>query len=489
MEASKSILGRMVGSTNADLDSNARLDLGAELRIERVLAERPGAITYLAHEIVRKRPVVVRVRDRKPLEAAGLLDTLEASLAEVAALRHQSIVPIYDFGLGEHTVWWTSQFVHGQSLEDLIRSEGRLPLDRTIRLAGRVADALLHAHDRGVAHGDVSPSQLLLRTSDWVVVKDFVRPENWLPTVARVETAKRSPDGDQRALSLTIYRCLIGDVDRPSAGLLAELASAASLSVRRPDLSPPVVQALVRGADPDSSHQHGSVVDLVAALSAPATPVGPPRPAAAPAVVVPDDGTAPIEQTLRVERQRRWLTGVAIAAVLLLGLGVVRWLVSARDRSETTQIAARDVPSLPNRKAPAAAVTPAPPTAATQLDTVAALSRIDTAPAAPESDSTTPPPPAPEPIVRAVSPPRPERPAPAARVAAGSARLSVSSIPGGTLYVDNRLIGATPKRLPVAPGRHVIRIIRPGYRRYLSMIELGPGEERRLTGLVLERAR
>jgi hypothetical protein len=94
-------------------------------------------------------------------------------------------------------------------------------------------------------------------------------------------------------------------------------------------------------------------------------------------------------------------------------------------------------------------------------------------------------------VIEAVPPVRGERTverAPASVV--GGARLSVSSVPRGTLYVDNRLIGPTPRsRLQLPTGRHVIRIVRPGYRTYLSMIELGPGEERRLTNLVLERRR
>jgi hypothetical protein len=69
MEDYKNVVTGVVGSANADLDTHARLELESELRIDRLLAERPGALTYLAHETDRKRPVVLRVRDRKTLEA------------------------------------------------------------------------------------------------------------------------------------------------------------------------------------------------------------------------------------------------------------------------------------------------------------------------------------------------------------------------------------------------------------------------------------
>jgi serine/threonine-protein kinase len=491
MEETRNVLSRAVGSGNAELDSLARLDLESELRIDRVLAERPGALTYLAQEIQRKRTVVLRVREKKPLEEAGLLDQLETTLAEVAALQHQNIVPIYGFGVAEHTVWWTTQFIHAPSLADVLRSDGRLSLERTIRIAGRVADALRLAHDRGVAHGDVSACNLLIRNADWVVLRDFVRPEAWLPTVARTETGRRSPDGDQRALAITIYRCLTGDADRPAAGLITDLASASALSARLPELAPSAVMALVRAADQDSSRQFSSMVDLVAALHPPPAPTATPKPGGLhPAVLMADDEPV-LELPKDPERLRLWIKGAIAVAVVLLGLGFTRWVASGRGRGVPAHLASRDTTAPPAAgPKPLAQALPAPlPTP----PPVVAPTRVDPTPAPPPEPVTVSPrvdpPPvaiAQDPVVEAVPPPRAERAV--RRAPTGSARLSVSSVPGGSLYIDNRLIGSTPRsRLPVTAGRHVIRITRPGYRRYLSMIEVSPGEERRLTNLVLQR--
>jgi hypothetical protein len=63
----------------------------------------------------------------------------------------------------------------------------------------------------------------------------------------------------------------------------------------------------------------------------------------------------------------------------------------------------------------------------------------------------------------------------------------VRAVPGGTLYIDDRLIGpAIEIAVPVAAGRHVVKVTKPGYRRYLSLVDVAPGEERRLTDVVLE---
>jgi serine/threonine-protein kinase len=491
MDDSKTVLSRAVGNANAELDSMTRLELEPAVTIERVLAERPGALTYLAHETGAKRQVVLRVREKGPLEEAGLLEVLQTTLAEVAALKHPSIVPVYGFGVTEHTVWWTSQFVHAPSLADVLRSDGRLSLDRTIRLAARVADALRLAHDRGLAHGEVSACNLLLRNPDWVVLKDFVRPEAWLPTIARIEAAKRSPDGDQRALAITIYRCLTGDADRPAAGLLADLASAASLGARLPELSPSAVMALVRAADHEPSRQFTSGIELVAALQAPPAPANAVRAGGLhPPIPVPEEEPEPVVLN-DPDRRRVWLTVTVAVALLVLGLGFVRWVASSGG-GVPARLASRDVatPAPPGPKPLARAPTPPPVAAPRPVDTTPPFSTtprpapvpVDTTPAV----AVEPPP---DPVVEAVPSPRVDR---AARrgpaLPPGSARLSVSSVPGGSLYIDNRLIGSTPRsRVPLTPGRHVILITRPGYRRYLSMIEVSPGEERRLSNLVLRR--
>jgi serine/threonine-protein kinase len=494
MEDAKTVLIRTVGNANAELDSMARLDLEPEVTIERALAERPGALTYLARENGAKRQVVLRVRERKPLEEAGLLGSLQSSLADVAALTHPSIVPIYGFGVTEHTVWWTTQFVHAPSLADVLRSDGRLSLERTIRLAARVADALRVAHDRGIAHGDVSAGNLLLRNPDWVVLRDFVRPEAWLPTIARIEAAKQSPDNDQRALAITIYRCLTGDADRPAAGLLADLASAASLGARLPELSPSAVMALVRAADHEPSRQFTSGIELVAALQAPPPPTNGARAGGLhPPIPVPEDEPEPV--VLKDPNRRRvWLTAGTAVGLLLIGLLFTRWIASAGSGGVPARLASRDVGTPPPPGPKPLARGPAPaPVPARPVDSVPSVATTPVPVPAPlparvPVDSSPVLAAAPEPVVEAVPPPKVER---ASRrtpaMPPGFARLSISSVPGGSLYIDNRLIGPTPRRVPLTPGRHVIRITRPGYRRYLSMIEVSPGEERRLSNLILQR--
>ncbi len=80
MEDSKTVLSEP-GGDGADLDPITRVDLGSKLRFDRLSAESPGALAYVAHEKRRRRPVLLRVLDRQALEEAGTIHALQANLA------------------------------------------------------------------------------------------------------------------------------------------------------------------------------------------------------------------------------------------------------------------------------------------------------------------------------------------------------------------------------------------------------------------------
>jgi hypothetical protein len=64
----------------------------------------------------------------------------------------------------------------------------------------------------------------------------------------------------------------------------------------------------------------------------------------------------------------------------------------------------------------------------------------------------------------------------------------VSSRPWGALYVDGQYVGDTPmSSVPIKPGEHLIRIVRPGHRPIERTIVARPGEQVRLTDLRLVR--
>ena len=81
--------------------------------------------------------------------------------ATVAQLEHPHVVPLYDYGDHQGTQYLVFRFLTGGTVADGIKA-GPIPVDTALRWLDDVADALDAAHQRGIVHRDVKPSNLLL---------------------------------------------------------------------------------------------------------------------------------------------------------------------------------------------------------------------------------------------------------------------------------------------------------------------------------------
>jgi serine/threonine protein kinase len=141
-----------------------------------VLAEigRGGfGVVYLGQDPALGREVAIKVPD--PGRMASLED-VEAFLSEarmLAQLDHRGIVPVYDFGRTEDgRCYLVSKYIRGGSLAERIRS-ARLSHREAAEMVAAVAEALHHAHQRGLVHRDIKPANILLETDGRPVVTDF----------------------------------------------------------------------------------------------------------------------------------------------------------------------------------------------------------------------------------------------------------------------------------------------------------------------------
>jgi TolB-like protein len=127
---------------------------------------------YRAHDTKLDRDVALKILPPGALfdETARARLLKEARLA--ASLNHAAVCTIYDVGDSDGRVYVAMELIAGRRLSDVI-PKGGLPLDDVLRYALDIADALAHAHDRGIVHRDLKGANVLITPEGHAKVLDF----------------------------------------------------------------------------------------------------------------------------------------------------------------------------------------------------------------------------------------------------------------------------------------------------------------------------
>ena len=90
-------------------------------------------------------------------------------------LHHPGIVSVFDIGENpeNHDPFIVLEYVAGESLNRILSREKRLPVERALKLAEEIADALDYAHAQGVIHRDIKPANILITQDGRAKIADF----------------------------------------------------------------------------------------------------------------------------------------------------------------------------------------------------------------------------------------------------------------------------------------------------------------------------
>jgi hypothetical protein len=126
---------------------------------------------FLAEERALGRKVVIKALPPE-IAASISVDRFRREVQLAASLQHPHIVPVLASGEAGGVLWYSMPHVEGQSLRSMLERDGALPAVLVVRLLRDVADALEHAHGKGVVHRDIKPENILL-SGNHAVVTDF----------------------------------------------------------------------------------------------------------------------------------------------------------------------------------------------------------------------------------------------------------------------------------------------------------------------------
>ncbi len=201
-----------------------------EYRLLQRLGEGGMGIVYVAEHVGLGRHAAVKVLRPEFATSPSAIERLGREARAIAKLRHPNIVTIYEFGEQDGVHFLAMELVPGESLDAKIaaakESGLRLPVRDVLAWIAELADALATAHDQGVLHRDVKPSNVRINPRGRAILLDFGLArdiESTAPTLTSSfagspaycspeqlsgERDRVSPASDQYSLAVTAYESL-----------------------------------------------------------------------------------------------------------------------------------------------------------------------------------------------------------------------------------------------------------------------------------------
>jgi hypothetical protein len=357
-------------------------------RLEGVAGRGGMGVVYRATQLALGRPVALKAIAADLAQDPDYRERFERESRLAASIDHPNIIPVYEAGEFDGTLYLIMRWVDGTDLHTVLRDSGRLPAVRAVRLLRPAAAALAAAHRAGLVHRDIKPANVLLargdsedeehvyltdfgiarrtsgesamtRTGVFVGTIDYTAPE-------RIEGGRGDAASDVYSFGCMMFETLTGHVpfarDSEVAKVFAHMNDPVpSARAEAPDVPEPLDAIIAKAMAKDPADRFASAAELAAPLgellrdldtseraritteeaatiavpptitTAPATPATPATPAAPATPATPAAPTAATERArpVRIHRPRRRLPLLLAGIGLLIVIGVVVALVSS----------------------------------------------------------------------------------------------------------------------------------------------------------------
>ena len=292
---------------------------------------------WRARDSRTNRVVALKVLPERSADDQELRERFRRECQAVAQLTEPHVIPIHDFGDIDGRLYLNMRLIEGTDLRTLIAREGAISPRRAVAIIAQVAGALQAAHDAGLVHRDVKPSNILVCADDFAYLIDFgiahaaddrtlTKAGETIGTFAYMApeaigaAVKTDARVDVYALACVLYECLTG---RPpftsTSGMQGFIAHHLHTPPPQPSISTADVPAafdavIAKGMakNPDDRYQTAS--ELAAAARA---AVGDP------AVATAEGVAARRGRRIRLSPKTAGLLAAAVAVTLVAAVAVI----------------------------------------------------------------------------------------------------------------------------------------------------------------------
>ncbi|SPM39434.1 protein kinase, partial [Mycobacterium numidiamassiliense] len=257
---------------------------------------------------------------------AGFHTRFRRNTGAAAGLDEPHVVKIHDFGEIDGRLFVTMQLLDSRNLQDILDA-GPVPPARAVWIIEQIASALHAAHDVGLVHSNVNPTNILVAEDDFAYLTDFgiateetgltkagaSRGANWSYTAPeRFRTGRADVRADVYGLACVLYQSLTGQRPFPGAGrdqLAAHMFKPPPQPSKiQPGVPPAMDQIIATGMAKEPDLRYATTKELAkAARLALATPMHPTSPASPRnrAAPTPRKGAPPAKPATKSASARR----------------------------------------------------------------------------------------------------------------------------------------------------------------------------------------
>jgi serine/threonine-protein kinase len=264
-------------------------DFGTRYRIESLLGQGGMGRVYKAYDKELDRTVAIKVVREGAIGQADALKRFKQELVLASKISHKNILRIHDMGEVAGVRFISMAYIQGKDLQHVIKENPKMPLERVLKFAQQIAEALAAAHAEGVVHRDLKPQNLLIGNDDQVFVCDFGLAKSFeesaigmtrtgaflgTPRYMSPEQVEGKP-ADQRAdlyaFGLILYEMVTGDVPFTGESTLKVMYQRIQEKPKSPklinaDLPNWLVRIIMRCLEKDAADRYQSAYEILADL-------------------------------------------------------------------------------------------------------------------------------------------------------------------------------------------------------------------------------
>src|SRR5438309_348949 len=147
--------------------------IGNRYRLVQILGEGGMGAVYKARDIELDRVIALKVIRPELASNPEILQRFKQELILARQVTDRNVIRIFDLGEAAGIKFITMEYVEGQSLYQILKEKGKLPVSEAINIMRQMLSGLLAAHREGVIHRDLKPGNIMRDSQGRVVVMDF----------------------------------------------------------------------------------------------------------------------------------------------------------------------------------------------------------------------------------------------------------------------------------------------------------------------------